>query len=90
MRAGGAGIPAFFTATGKGTVVEEGGFPIKLGKDGKSVAIASEKRETRNYEGRDYILERSIVGDFSLIKGWKADEKGNVIFRKSARYLYSP
>jgi len=85
MRAGGAGIPAFFTPTGTGTLIEEGGFPIKIGKDGKSTVIASEKKEKRTYDGREYILEKSIVGDFSLIKAWKADEKGNVVFRKSAR-----
>jgi 3-oxoacid CoA-transferase len=82
LRAGGAGIPAFFTATGNGTMVEEGGFPIKISKESP---ILSEKKEKRNYDGREYILERSITGDFSLIKGWKADEKGNVVFRKAAR-----
>jgi acyl CoA:acetate/3-ketoacid CoA transferase alpha subunit len=56
-----------------------------LSADGKSTVIASEKREKRTYEGRNYLLERSITGDFAIIKGWKADEKGNVIFRKSAR-----
>mmetsp|Transcript_38530 Transcript_38530/g.28377 ORF Transcript_38530/g.28377 Transcript_38530/m.28377 type:complete len:176 (+) Transcript_38530:156-683(+) len=85
MRAGGAGIPAFFTPTGYGTVVSEGGFPIKLGTDGKSVAIPSEKKEVRLYNGINCVLENSVNADFSLIKGWKADEKGNVIFRKSAR-----
>lgn len=84
LRAGGAGIPAFFTPTGKGTLVEEGGFPIKIGKDGKA-EIAAEKKESRKYGNDDFILERSIVGDYAFVKGWKADEKGNVIFRKSAR-----
>jgi 3-oxoacid CoA-transferase A subunit len=73
MRAGGAGIPAFFTPTGTGTLIEEGGFPIKIGKNG-SAEIASEKKEKRTYDGREYILEKSIVGDFALIKAWKADE----------------
>ena len=85
MRAGGAGIPAFFTPTGYGTLIEQGGFPIKLGKDGKEVLMATEKKEQREINGRHYILENSITGDFSLIKAWKADEKGNVVFRKSAR-----
>jgi len=85
MRAGGAGIPAFYTPTGVGTVIEEGNFPIKLGSDGKSIVIGSEKRERKNFDGRDYILERSIKHDFALIKGWKADENGNVVFRKTAR-----
>lgn len=82
LRAGGAGIPAYFTATGNGTLVEEGGFPIKICKD---KPIYSEKKEKRVYDGREYILEKSIVGDFSIVKGWKADEKGNVVFRKAAR-----
>lgn len=82
LRAGGAGIPAFFTATGNGTLVELGGFPIKISKENP---ILSEKKEKRVYDDREYILERSIVGDFSIIKGWKADEKGNVVFRKAAR-----
>jgi 3-oxoacid CoA-transferase len=86
MRAGGAGIPAFFTPTGNGTLVEEGGFPIKNNPaDHSKPLIVSERKEKRVYDGREYILERSIVGDFSLIKAWKADEKGNVVFRKSAR-----
>lgn len=82
LRAGGAGIPAFYTATGNGTMVEEGGFPIKISKDNQ---ILSGKKEKREYDGREYILERAITGDFSIIKGWKADEKGNVVFRKAAR-----
>jgi 3-oxoacid CoA-transferase len=82
LRAGGAGIPAFFTPTGNGTLVEEGGFPIRISKD---KPIYSEKKEKREYDGREYILEKSYRGDFSLIKAWKADEKGNVVFKKSAR-----
>lgn len=66
MRAGGAGIPAFFTPTGAGTLVAEG-------------------KETRQFDGRDYILERAIKGDFSLVKAWKADKMGNLVYRKTAR-----
>lgn len=77
-RAGGAGIPAFFTATGVGTLVEKGGFPIRLGSDGVSVIIPSKQRERRTFNGKDYILEESLTGDFSLIKGYRADESGNV------------
>jgi 3-oxoacid CoA-transferase len=66
-------------------VIEEGGFPIKYGNGGKDVLIASEKREKRVYNGINCILENSITGDFALIKAWKADEKGNVVFRKAAR-----
>ena len=84
LRAGGAGIPAFFTAAGNGTLVEQGGFPIK---NCKTNPILTEKKETRVYDGREYILERSITTDFALIKAWKVDEKGNVQFRKASRNL---
>jgi 3-oxoacid CoA-transferase len=85
LRSGGAGIPAFYTPTGYGTLVHEGGFPIKLSNDGKSVVIPSEKKESRQFNGRNYILENSIYCDFALIKGWKGDTKGNIVFRKTAR-----
>uniref|UniRef100_A0A8B9H0I3 3-oxoacid CoA-transferase n=1 Tax=Astyanax mexicanus TaxID=7994 RepID=A0A8B9H0I3_ASTMX len=80
IRAGGAGIPAFFTATGYGTLIEEGGSPIKYNTDG-SVAIASEKREVREFSGRHYVMEKAITGDFALIKAWKCDKAGNLVFR---------
>lgn len=66
MRAGGAGIPAFYTATGYGTPVGEG-------------------KETREFNGRKYILEHSITADFALVKGWKADWYGNVVYRHTAQ-----
>ncbi len=66
IRAGGAGIPAFFTPTGYGTVVAEG-------------------KETREFDGRAYVMERWIRGDFALIKAWKGDRWGNLIYRKTAR-----
>ncbi|HEV7923511.1 MAG TPA: CoA transferase subunit A [Thermoanaerobaculia bacterium] len=66
MRAGGAGIPAFFTPAGYGTMVAEG-------------------KETREFEGRQYVLERGIVGDFSLVAAWKGDRLGNLVYRKTAR-----
>ena len=66
LRAGGAGIPAFFTATGYGTPVAEG-------------------KEVREFDGRHYILERAIKGDFAIVKGWKADHYGNVIYRHTAQ-----
>ncbi|WP_151173574.1 CoA transferase subunit A [Pseudoalteromonas ruthenica] len=65
MRAGGAGIPAFFTATGVGTVVAEG-------------------KEIKQFNGRDYVLEPSIVGDFAIVKAWKADRYGNCVYRHTA------
>lgn len=66
LRAGGAGIPAFFTPTGVGTVVADG-------------------KEVREFDGRKYVMERGIRGDFALIKAWKADPYGNLVFRKTAR-----
>uniref|UniRef100_A0AAQ5ZT65 Succinyl-CoA:3-ketoacid-coenzyme A transferase n=1 Tax=Amphiprion ocellaris TaxID=80972 RepID=A0AAQ5ZT65_AMPOC len=89
IRAGGAGVPAFFTATGYGTLIQEGGSPIKYNKDG-SIAIASEKREVREFNGRHYVMEKAITGDFALIKAWKADKAGNIVFRKTARNFNQP
>lgn len=66
IRAGGAGIPGFYTATGVGTPIEEG-------------------KETKVFDGKKYLLERGIVGDFALVKAWKADTLGNLVFRKTAR-----
>ncbi|MFL6733336.1 MAG: CoA transferase subunit A [Sphingomicrobium sp.] len=71
MRAGGAGIPGFYTKTGVGTQVAEG-------------------KEVKSFDGEDYILERGIRADLSIIKGWKADEAGNLIFRKTARNFNQP
>ncbi len=66
MRAGGAGIPAFFTPAGYGTIVADG-------------------KESRDFDGRMYVMERGIVGDFSLVAAWKGDRYGNLVYRKSAR-----
>ena len=87
LRAGGAGVPAFYTATGYGTYVSEGQIPIRYQKqpDGKLKPIElSKKRETREFNGRNYVLEQAITGDFALVKAWKADEIGNVVFRGAA------
>uniref|UniRef100_A0A2K5BUU1 Succinyl-CoA:3-ketoacid-coenzyme A transferase n=1 Tax=Aotus nancymaae TaxID=37293 RepID=A0A2K5BUU1_AOTNA len=89
IRAGGAGVPAFYTLTGYGILVQEGGSPIKHNKDG-SVATASKPREVREFNGQHFILEEVITGDFALVKAWKADRAGNVIFRKSARNFNLP
>lgn len=77
MRAGGAGVPAFYTPTGYGTLIHEGGAPIKYGTNGK-VDIASEPRQMQMFNGKPYILEEGITGDFALIKAYKADELGNL------------
>ncbi|XP_059096457.1 succinyl-CoA:3-ketoacid coenzyme A transferase 1, mitochondrial-like [Tigriopus californicus] len=89
IRAGGAGIPAFFTQTGYGTLIEKGGSPIKYGKSGE-IIVASEPRETRSYGNKDYILEECITGDYALVKAWKADPMGNLVFRKTAMNFNLP
>ena len=89
IRAGGAGVPAFFTPTGYGTLVQEGGSPIKYNPDG-SVAIASKPRRMETFNGRNYIMEEAIYADYSFIKAWKADKSGNLIFRKSAMNFNPP
>jgi 3-oxoacid CoA-transferase len=84
FRAAGAGIPAFFTPTGQGTWVEEGGFPLLYDTKG-NVLKATKPKEVRMYKGVPHVLEESIYGDFSLVKGHVADEDGNVVFNMSAR-----
>ena len=71
MRAGGAGIPGFYTKTGVGTQVAEG-------------------KEVKTFDGQDYILERGIFADLAIVKAWKADETGNLVFRKTARNFNQP
>jgi 3-oxoacid CoA-transferase len=85
LRAGGAGIPGFYTRTGHGTILQNGGFPIKYKSDGKTVEISQDPKEVKTFNGKEYLLEESITGDFALIRAWRVDEKGNVQFRKSAR-----
>jgi len=89
IRAGGAGIPAFFTPTGYGTLIQKGGSPIKYNSDG-SIGIASEPRESREFDDFNYVMERAITGDFALVKAWKADRAGNLTFRKTARNFNPP
>jgi len=70
-RAGGAGIPAFFTKTGVGTLIAEG-------------------KETREFDGVTYLMERGLTGDLAIVKAWKGDTAGNVVFRKTARNFNAP
>lgn len=88
LRAGGSGIPAFYTATGVGTQVAEGGLPWKYAPDG-SVLIQSPVKETRQFEVADglkeFVMERSITTDFALVRAWKGDRHGNLVYRDSAR-----
>lgn len=71
MRAGGCGIPGFYTKTGVGTVIAEG-------------------KEVKSFDGQDYILERALIADLSIVKAWKADDTGNLVFRKTARNFNPP
>ena len=71
MRAGGAGIPGFYTKTGVGTVIADG-------------------KEVKTFDGQDYILERGLVADLSIVKAWRADPSGNLVFRKTARNFNPP
>lgn len=88
MRAGGSGIPAFFTATGVGTQVAEGGLPWKY-DDAGNILVASPAKETRVFktaEGdKEFVLENAIVADFGLVRAWKGDRHGNLVYRDSAR-----
>jgi 3-oxoacid CoA-transferase/3-oxoacid CoA-transferase subunit A len=84
LRAGGAGIPAFYTPAGVGTQVADGGLPMRYGPGG-TVLVASEKKETRTFDGREYVLEHAITGDFAIVKAWKGDRHGNLVYRASAR-----
>jgi 3-oxoacid CoA-transferase len=89
LRSGGAGIPAFYTATGVGTFLEHGGFPIKLKPDG-SVVIPGKPRNTEMFNGKKYVREESLVADVALIKAWKGDTKGNLVFRGTAQNFNRP
>jgi 3-oxoacid CoA-transferase subunit A len=71
MRAGGAGIPGFYTKTGVGTVIADG-------------------KEVKSFDGQDYILERGLVADLAIVKAWRADPSGNLVFRKTARNFNAP
>jgi 3-oxoacid CoA-transferase subunit A len=88
MRAGGVGIPAFFTMSGVGTQVADGGLPWRYAPDG-SVALASPAKETRTFAtpdgDKDFVLEQAIIADFALVHAWRGDRHGNLVFRKSAR-----
>ncbi|KAJ1724385.1 Succinyl-CoA:3-ketoacid coenzyme A transferase 1, mitochondrial [Coemansia erecta] len=90
VRCGGAGIPGFYTLTGVGTGVEKGGIPIKYSKDGKDILIASTPRETKVFNDRKYLLEEGITGDFALVKAWKGDELGNLVFKYAANNFNAP
>ncbi|KAK9452825.1 hypothetical protein V1511DRAFT_526605 [Dipodascopsis uninucleata] len=87
-RAGGAGIPAFYSPAGVGTWVEEGELPIKYNQHGE-VIKKSEPLESREFDGRKFLLQQAIVGDIAFVKAYKADMYGNCYFRKAARNFNS-
>lgn len=84
LRAGGAGIPAFYTPSGAGTMLSDGTFPLGYTADG-NVAACMPERERRDFGGREHILEYGIVADFALVKSYQADRRGNLRFHLSAR-----
>jgi 3-oxoacid CoA-transferase subunit A len=84
LRAGGAGIPAFFTPAGVGTQVAEGGVPSKYDNAG-NVALASAPKEVREFDGAHYVMERAIRTDFALVHACRGDREGNLVYEKSAQ-----
>jgi 3-oxoacid CoA-transferase/3-oxoacid CoA-transferase subunit A len=83
IRAGGAGIVAFYTPTGVGTAVSDGGLPLRYGEGGV-VVKSSPKKEVREFDGKPYVLEPAITGDYAIVKAWKGDKFGNLVFRHTA------
>ncbi|MDX2729919.1 MULTISPECIES: CoA transferase subunit A [Streptomyces] len=84
LRAGGCGIPAFFTPAGVGTQVADGGLPWRYAPDG-TVAVASPPKEIREFDGRRHVLEHGITTDFALVRAARGDRHGNLVFHRSAR-----
>ena len=84
LRAGGCGIPAFYTPTGVGTLIAEGGLPWRYAPDG-TVSVASPPREVREFDGRSYVLEDAITTDFALVRASRGDTSGNLVFDKATR-----
>ena len=83
LRAGGAGIPAFFTPAGVGTQVAEGGLPQRFDGSG-GVSRSSTPKEVREFDGQQYVLERGIRTDFALVHAWRGDRHGNLVYRHTA------
>ena len=88
LRAGGSGIPAFYTAAGVGTVVAEGGLPWRYGPDGEPT-VTSPAKEIRRFATADgertFVLEQAIICDVGLVRAWRGDRFGNLVYRRSAR-----
>ena len=84
LRAGGSGIAAFYTPTGVGTQIADGGLPWRYNPDG-SIALASPKKETREFDGRTYVLEQGIMCDFALVRASVGDRHGNLVYHLATR-----
>lgn len=84
LRAGGAGIPAFYTPAGVGTLVADGGMPLKYASDG-TIAIASPPKEVRQFNGSEYVLEHGITTDYAIVRASKGDRHGNLVFDAATR-----
>ncbi|KAM0117502.1 hypothetical protein ACP6JC_005889 [Aspergillus fumigatus] len=84
LRAGGAGIPAFFTPTGAHTLLQAGEIPVRLDESGK-VLERGTPRETRIFNGKTYLMETALTGDVAILRAWKADEAGNCVFRYTTK-----
>ncbi|HEX8093832.1 CoA transferase subunit A, partial [Jatrophihabitans sp.] len=84
LRAGGSGIPAFYTPAGVGTMIADGGLPWRYHPDG-TIALASPPKETREFNGQQYVLEEGIVTDFALVRAARGDRHGNLSYDASAR-----
>ena len=85
IRCGGAGIPAFYSPTGVGTWLEKGQIPILYAPDGTKVLKYNKPREVREFDGKKYLLETSLKGDYSFVKCYKADKEGNLTFHRTAK-----
>jgi 3-oxoacid CoA-transferase subunit A len=84
LRAGGTGIPAFYTPTGVGTMVADGGIPVHYDTEG-NVVETSRPKEIREFDGRQYVLETALTADFGLVRAARGDRHGNLVFHESAR-----
>ncbi|CAG8196787.1 unnamed protein product [Penicillium salamii] len=84
LRAGGAGIPAFFTPTGAHTFIQEGKIAVRMDESGK-VLESGKPRETREFNGKTYLMEEALTGDVAILRAWKADEAGNCVFRYTTK-----
>jgi 3-oxoacid CoA-transferase subunit A len=89
LRAGGVGIPAFYTPTGVGTMVAEGGIPIRYDAEG-NVVKTSEPKEVRVFDGQQYVLETALTADYALVRAAKGDRHGNLVFHESAGNFNAP